>query len=267
MSTQITNQITLAVFNSGDTSTAQLGGMLGELGRRNESLQLLYLISGPPDAAHDDAPLMKHLRRASGKYILLLDCGMSLNTSLSKLLSDLEVLDNSLPKWAIAFGQSDVIPSHSVPVVLRSSMGVPLPRYAADFPELVIQLRAVAGRLGHEVHPFRCEWTDASHHKSTEYPTQCGSSLEVGRVRSYQRRDCWPTTCTVLYWGPSVWRKVWSIARSISMLENRHYTESRKMLEQRAGRWRLLAGLLVPVFKRIDDLRWWRINWRTRCGF
>lgn len=215
----------------------------------------------PPAALAEKWPTI------SGQYTVFLDAGVEPLSSWQELATELRGLDTREPAWAVAIGRIEARGMTALAVVLRTAH--PLPRFShtGNLRELALQFCAIAARLGYGSHSLNCEWKRNKDSIFSHWAACAQTDREAQRIREYQEKDHAPTTCTVLYWGSSVWRRAWSIARSQVILKDEHYLEAQDLLAQRAGRLAALVRLMVPFLKRIDDLHWWSSNWRTRCGF
>jgi hypothetical protein len=245
----------------------QIDGMVNDLSGPNCFVEIRTLPSLSQSGEPLPASLGRLLRDAAGKYVLLIDSGVSLQGSLDELLAELDSLGKSNPLWAVAVGKVEVWDVAPVAIVLRNAGPLPTARRAEGLGELALQLCTVAARLGYGSHLLKSGWKRNKDMNPSLVDQRAVTDREEQRIRACQEQDWAPTTCTVLYWGTSDWRRVWSTARSMVILQAPHYGEARKLLAQRAGRWEIVVWLIVPFLKRLDDMRWWRKNWRLRCGF
>jgi hypothetical protein len=226
-----------------------------------------------PHASLDDiaglraAVLAGKQPETSGEYTVLLDIGVEPLISWQELAAELKSLDTRDPAWAVAIGQTDARDVNSTAVVLHNALPLPWFSHTGNLRELALQLCTVATRLGYGSHLLKSGWKRNKNMNPSLVDQRAATDREEQRIRTCQEQDWAPTTCTVLYWGTSDWRRVWSTARSMVILQDPHYGEVRKLLAQRAGRWEIVVWLIVPFLKRLDDMRWWRKNWRLRCGF
>lgn len=269
----------------------------------------------------------RFVQEASGKYVIIAHPDTAPLEPLPKLIGLLDELTKKHPNWGIvgnagvkgticeaATGRRVWVPALAVEMpdfgsvmehkfvmvecidenvmIIKNGTGITASADMGGFHFYALDVCLVAQRLGYESYVVDYRWYHESHGTIDAQFFDSSEKFQTKLKKCYARKESL-TTCTSVYWGPSLAKEIASTLKAVRILDAdpSRRSASRKILMQRASarwklfpllywivkprghyvrnfadfvHWRILWKIKIAVRPFWRDLIWWRQNWKSR---